>query len=409
MTKRKNKNSALGNVLDHLLEERDNWDSASFSDLFQGLKKQLMERILERELDTQLGYSKHEKTGVSNRRNGSSEKTIITETGPIPVEIPRDREGKFEPILIPKHQRRFPEMDEKIMAMYARGMSMRDIQATLEEIYGVKASPELISEVTDEVLETVSSWQNRSLNTHYPILYVDAIWVKIKDQNQICNKAIHIVLGVNMEGKKEVLGLWIAQTEGAKFWLQVLTELKNRGLQDIFIVSCDGLKGLPEAINAIFPQTQVQLCIVHLVRNSLKYVPWKHMKLVAKDLKAIYTSASESEALQALEALEQNWGKLYPTVPEIWRRNWVHIVTFLAYPDFMRKAIYTTNSIEAVNRQIRKVIKTKGLFPNDQAAIKLVFLALQNAAKKWTMPIRDWKLALAQFSILFHDRFPLSW
>ena len=408
MTKTK-KNPLLEEALDSLIKGRDEWDSSSFSDLFHDIKKQLMERILEKEIETQLGYEKHGAKVGDNRRNGTSEKTIITEAGPVNINIPRDREGEFEPILIPKHQRRFPEMDQKIITMYARGMSMRDIQATLEELYGVKASPELISQVTDEVLESVGAWQNRPLNTHYPILYLDAIHVKIKDQGHVKNKAIYVAIGVTMDGNKEVLGLWISPNEGAKFWLQVLTELKNRGVMDIFIACCDGLTGFPDAINAVFPQTQVQLCIVHLIRNSLKYVPWKDMKAVSKDLKTIYGAANEEDALTALASFDQLWGKKYPTITELWQRHWPNIVPFLAYPDFIRKAIYTTNAIEAANRQIRKVIKTKGLFPNDQAAIKLVFLALQNASKKWTMPIREWKLALAQFSILFHDRFPLSW
>lgn len=407
MTKVK-KNPLLEEALDAMIKGKD-WDSASFSDLFHDIKKQLMERILQKELETQLGYEKHGSVSGENRRNGTSEKTIITESGPVNVSIPRDREGEFEPILIPKHQRRFPEMDQKIITMYARGLSTRDIQATLEELYGVKASPELISEVTDEVLDSVSIWQNRPLNTHYPIVYLDAIQVKIKDQGHVRNKAIYVAIGVTMDGNKDVLGLWISNTEGGKFWLQVLTELKNRGVQDIFIACCDGLTGFPDAINAVFPQTQIQLCIVHLIRNSLKYVPWKDMKAISRDLKTIYGASNEEDALTALASFDQIWGAKYPTITELWQRHWQNIVPFLAYPDFIRKAIYTTNAIEAANRQIRKVIKTKGLFPNDQAAMKLIFLALQNASKKWTMPIREWKLALAQFSILFNDRFPLSW
>lgn len=405
----KRKVSPFQSAIDEVIRGKESWDSKSFSDLFHSIKKEVMERILEREMEVQIGYEKGDKSPSLNRRNGTSDKTIITETGPVNIAIPRDREGAFDPILIPKHQRRFPEMDEKIIAMYARGMSVRDIQATLEELYGVKASPELISEVTDEVLETVTLWQNRPLNTLYPIMYLDALQVKVKDQNQVVNKAIYLAIGVTMDGLKEILGLWVSQTEGAKFWLQILTELKNRGIKDIFVACCDGLTGFPDAINAIFPQTEIQLCVVHMVRNSLKYVPWKHMKQVAQDLKAIYTSATEEQALHALEEFENKWNKVYPTIAPMWRRHWHHIVTFLAYPDFIRKAIYTTNAIEAINRQIRKVIKTKGLFPNDQAAIKLIFLALQNASKKWTMPIREWKQALAQFSILFPDRFPQTW
>lgn len=408
MTKRKQK-SDFDTALDNLVDQRNTWDQESLGDLFQEMKKRLIQRILDKEIEAHLGYEKHEPPLSDNRRNGSSPKTVITESGSISLDIPRDRAGEFNPILIPKHQRRFPEMDQKVIAMYARGMSMRDIQSTLEEMYGVKASPELISQITDEVWDTVVSWQNRPLQTHYPIVYLDAIHVNIKDQGHVKNKAVYVAVGVNMDGLKEILGLWISQNEGAKFWLQVLTEIKNRGVQEIFITCVDGLTGFPDAIQAVFPATQIQLCIVHMIRNSLKYVPWKHMKAVAHDLKAIYCAANEEAALRELETFEKKWDAHYPTVGQIWRRHWVGIVPFLAYPDFIRKAIYTTNAIEAINRQIRKVIKTKGLFPNDQAALKLIFLALQNASKKWTMPIREWKQALAQFSILFQDRFPLSW
>ena len=407
MTKRKPKNP-FDVAMDQLLDQKESWDSASFSDMFHGLKKKLVERILEREMDVHLGYDKHATPTSDNRRNGTSPKTILTESGPVSLDIPRDREGEFTPRLVPKHQRRFPEMDQKIITLYARGLSMRDIQEALEEMYGIEVSPELISQVTHEVWDNVSAWQSRPLNAHYPILYLDAIHVNIKDNGQVKNKAIYVAVGVTMEGHKDILGLWISQNEGSKFWLQVLTELKNRGVQQIFIACVDGLTGFPDAIRAVFPRTQVQLCIVHMVRNSLKYVPWKHMKAVAHDLKDIYKAPHEEAARQALDAFESTWGKAYPSIGQMWRRHWPEIVPFLAYPEFIRKAIYTTNTIEAINRQIRKVIKTKGLFPNDQAALKLIFLALHNAAKKWTMPIRDWKQALAQFSILFHEHFPLT-
>jgi putative transposase len=408
MTKRKQK-SALDLAIDTLLNQQESWDSASFGDMFHALKKQLMERVLEREMDVHLGYPRHATPLAENRRNGASSKTIITQSGTVSLDIPRDRDGAFIPRFVPKHQRRFPEMDQKIMALYARGLSVRDIQSALEDIYGVEVSPDLISQVTDEVLETVSAWQSRPLNSHYPILYLDAIHVNIKDNGQVKNKAVYVAVGVTMTGLKDILGLWISQNEGSKFWLQVLSELKNRGVQQIFIACVDGLTGFPDAIRAVFPQTQVQLCLVHMVRNSLKYVAWKNMKAVAADLKTIYTAPHEEAALKALNAFEKTWGQAYPPIAQMWRRHWPEIVPFLAYPDFIRKAIYTTNTIESINRQIRKVIKTKGLFPNDQAAFKLIFLALQNASKKWTMPIREWKQALAQFSILFHDRFPLSW
>lgn len=293
--------------------------------------------------------------------------------------------------------------DDKIIAMYARGMSMRQIQEHLEEIYGTEVSPELISNVTDKVIDEVSVWQARALDKVYPILYLDCLVVKVRENNQIINKSLYLAIGVNMDGIKEVLGMWISKTEGAKFWLSVVTELKNRGVESIYIACVDGLKGFPEAINSVFPKTIVQLCIVHMVRGSLNYVPWKDRKLVAEDLKAIYTSANEQAAELALAAFKEKWDNKYPTIADSWARNWQAIIPFLAFPGYIRKAIYTTNSIEAINRQIRSIIKTKGAFPNDEAVFKLVFLALQNAQKKWTMPIRDWKLALNQFAILFAE------
>lgn len=288
--------------------------------------------------------------------------------------------------------------------MYGRGMSVRDIQGHLEDMYGIEVSHEFISNVTESVLEEVRTWQNRSLEAVYPIVYLDAMVVKVKEGKQVINKSLHMAMGVNMEGRKEILGLWLAHNEGAKFWLSVLNELKNRGVQDILIACCDGLTGFADAINAVFPQTTVQVCIVHLIRNSLKFVPYKDMKAVARDLKKIYTSVNEEQAYQALLDFAGVWDKKYPMISESWNRHWQQVIPFLQYPEFIKRAIYTTNIIEASNRQIRKVIKTKGIFPNDDSVYKIVFLALQNAQKKWTMPIRDWSLALNQFFIFFGDR-----
>jgi putative transposase len=373
-----------------------------FAEFFSGLKKAVIEKALEGELDHHLGYDKGQKSVTDNSRNGYYPKTVITDNGQIEINNPRDRDSSFEPQIIKKGQRRLQGFDEKIISMYARGMSMREIQEHLLEIYGTEVSHELISSITDKVIEEVIMWQNRPLDSVYPILYLDCLVVKVRENNQIINKAIFLALAVNLDGHKEVLGMWIAKNEGAKFWLSVITELKNRGVEQIYIACVDGLKGFTEAINSVFPQTMVQLCIVHMVRNSLNYVPWKDRKLVAADLKTIYTANNAESAELALQAFRQKWDDKYPTISDCWSRHWQGIIPFLSFPKDIRKAIYTTNAIEAVNRQIRKVIKTKGSFPNDEAVMKLIFLALQNASKKWTMPIREWKMALNQFAILFN-------
>lgn len=369
--------------------------------MFKELKKAVIEQALEGELDNHLGYSKSERSDNQNNRNGYGNKTIITDHDEITISTPRDRKSSFEPKIIEKGQKIFKGFDDKIISMYARGMSMREIQEHIEEIYGTEVSHEFISSVTDKVIDEVVSWQNRALDQIYPILYLDCLVVKVKENNQIINKSLFLAIAVNMDGNKELLGMWIAKNEGAKFWLSVITELKNRGVEQIYIASVDGLKGFAEAINSVFPQTIVQLCIVHMVRNSLNYVPWKDRKQVAADLKSIYNAVNSDAAEQALLLFKVKWDDKYPTIAEIWQRNWQGIIPFLAFPDYIRKAIYTTNAIESVNRQVRKIIKSKGCFPNDDSVFKLVFLALQNAQKKWTMPIREWKLALNQFSILF--------
>lgn len=396
-------------LLDELLKSYEKpEDLLGEGGLFKELKKALIERALEGELTHHLGYPKHDPAGrgIGNSRNGKSKKNVKTEDGNIDIGVPRDRNASFEPQLIKKGQTRFEGFDQKILSMYARGMTMREIQGHLIEMYGVEVSPEFISTVTDSVLEEITAWQNRPLDSVYAIVYLDALMVKVKDNGHIIYKAVYVAIGVNLEGKKELLGIWIAKTEGAKFWLKVVTELKNRGVNDIFIACVDGLKGFPEAIESVFPKTQVQLCIVHLVRYSLKFVPWKDRKEVAADLKSIYTSANVESAKQALDAFGRKWDGKYPTISESWRRNWQGVIPFLAYPDYIRKAIYTTNAIESIQRGFRKITKNRGAFPNDDAVVKLLYLALQNMEKKWTMPIRQWTMALNQFAILFGDRLP---
>lgn len=389
------KSETIADIVQYCTNEQD------LINVFRDLKKATIERVLEGELGHHLGYLKSERSGNSNSRNGFSHKTITCDQGTLAIDTPRDRDSSFEPQLIQKGQRQFKGFDDKIISMYARGMSMRDIQSHIEEMYAVEVSHDFISSVTDKVLDEVQAWQNRPLDSIYPIIYLDCLVVKVKENNQIINKSLFLAIGVNMDGHKELLGMWLAKNEGAKFWLAVITELKNRGVEKIYIACVDGLKGFSDAINSVFPATIVQLCIVHMVRNSLNYVPWKDRKLVAADLKNIYSAATADAAEQALLAFKAKWDSRYPTIADIWRRNWQGIIPFLSFPDDIRKAIYTTNAIEAINRQIRKIIKTKGAFSNDEAVFKLVFLALQNAAKKWTMPIREWKLALNQFAILF--------
>jgi len=369
------------------------------------MKKTLLERVMEAELNHHLEHDRNTRTMDGNYRNGYGTKTVLMDDGEIEISTPRDRNGTFEPSLIPKRQRHFKWFDEKIISMYGLGMSTRDIQSHLQDMYKVEVSHELIANVTDAVIDEAKAWQHRPLEQIYPILYLDAMIIKVREGKQIVNKSLYMAMGINMEGNKDILGLWLANTEGAKFWLSVLNELKNRGVNDIFIACCDGLTGFPEAINAVFPKTTVQLCIVHMIRNSIKFVPYKDIKEVVADLKKIYTADNEEQASSALLDFSYKWDKKYPMIAESWGRHWQEIIPFLQYPEFIKKVIYTTNIIEASNRQVRKVIKTKGSFPNDDAVYKIVFLALQNAKKKWTMPIRDWSLALNQFFILFPERF----
>ncbi len=376
--------------------------------LLKQLTKALVERALAAEMEAHLGHAKNEAVTnpAGNARNGKSSKTLKGEFGELPIEIPRDRHGSFEPQLIPKHQTRWNGFDEKILSLYARGMTVREIQGHLEEMYGAEVSPTLISSVTDAVADEVKAWQSRPLDALYPIVYLDCIHVKVRDAGTVRAKAVYLALGINMAGEKELLGIWIAQTEGAKFWLQVITELKNRGVQDIFIACVDGLKGFPEAIETIYPKTAVQLCVVHLVRYSLNYISWKLRKEVAADLRTIYAAATVEEAEQRLDEFEEKWGAAYPSIVQSWRRNWPRIIPFFAYPPEIRKVIYTTNAIESVNMSLRKITKNRGSFPSDEALLKLFYLALNNISKKWTLPIRDWKAALNRFTIQFEDRMP---
>ncbi|MCM3903731.1 MAG: IS256 family transposase [Pyrinomonadaceae bacterium] len=378
--------------------------------LLKQLTKQLLERAMAAELTDHVGYEKHEAVGNNsgNSRNGKSAKTIKGSFGELVLETPRDRNGTFEPQIIGKHQTRFTGFDANIISLYARGLSTREIQQHLEEIYHVEVSAALISSVTDEVLDEVRTWQNRQLEAVYPIVFLDAIQFKVRDNGHVKNKAVYLAIGVTMEGYKEVLGLWIAQTEGAKFWLHVVTELKTRGVKDIFIACVDGLKGFPEAIESVFPQTEVQLCIVHLVRHSLNYVGWKQRKEVAADLKLIYSAATEVEAEQRLSEFSLKWDAKFPMIAKSWRANWTRVIPFFAHPPEIRKIIYTTNAIESLNMSLRKVTKARGSFPNDEAVSKLLYLALRNIAKKWTMPVHAWKDALNRFAILYENRLPAS-
>lgn len=377
---------------------------SDLNDFQKMLTKVTVETALNAELDDHLGYDKHEESSSDNSRNGYSSKTLITDNGEVSIDTPRDRDASFEPKLVKKHQTRFQSMDDKILSLYAKGMSTRDIVATFKEMYDADVSPTLISKVTNAVLEQVVEWQSRPLDEVYPIVYLDCIVVKIRQNRQVINKSVYLALGVNLEGQKELLGMWMSETEGAKFWLGVLTELQNRGVRDILIACVDGLKGFPDAINAVYPDTKIQLCIVHMVRNSVKYVPWKDYKPVTADLKLIYQAATEEEAQLALERFSEKWDAKYPQISRSWKTHWNNLNTLFDYPQDIRKAIYTTNAIESLNSVIRKAIKKRKLFPTEDSARKVIYLAIQDASKKWTMPIRNWKQALNRFMIEFEDR-----
>jgi putative transposase len=398
-------------LLDELLQDYRKPDDLLGQDgLLQQLTKALVERALDGELTHHLGYERHDSSGDNsgNSRNGTTPKTMKGKRGQLQIDVPRDRNSEFEPQLVKKGQTRFDGLDEKIISLYARGMTQREIQGHLEEIYGVEISPSLISSVTDAVLDEVRAWQSRPLDAVYPILYLDALQVKVKSQGRVTNKAIYLAFGVNLQGLKEVLGMWASDNEGAKFWMQIVTELKNRGVADIFIACVDGLKGFPEAIEAVYPQTQVQLCIVHLVRHSLSFVSHKDRKAVAEGLKQVYQAPTLEEAERQLAQFAETWETNYPVIARSWRQNWARVTPMFSYPSEIRRAIYTTNTIESLNMTLRKVSKNRSLFPSDEAVFKLMYLALKNISRRWTMPIRNWSGAMNQFAILFDGRMPMG-
>ncbi len=368
------------------------------------LTKLTVETALNAELTDHLGHEKNAPKTGSNTRNGYSSKTVLCDDGEIELNTPRDRENTFEPQLIKKHQTRITQMDSQILSLYAKGMTTREIVATFKEMYDADVSPTLISKVTDAVKEQVTEWQNRQLDALYPIVYMDCIVVKVRQNGSVINKAVFLALGINTEGQKELLGMWLAENEGAKFWLSVLTELKNRGLQDILIACVDGLKGFPDAINSVFPQTDIQLCIIHMVRNSLKYVSWKDYKVVTSGLKTVYQAPTEEAALMALDAFGKVWDDKYPQISKSWRAHWENLNTLFSYPPDIRKAIYTTNAIESLNSVIRAAIKKRKVFPTDDSVRKVIYLAIKDASKKWSMPIQNWRLAMSRFIIEFGDR-----
>ena len=391
-------------VLDQLLAGRDPQELFAKDGLIDELKKALSERMLAAELDDHL--ESEMATGGGNRRNGTSQKTMLTGSSRVTLDIPRDRSGTFDPKLIAKYQRRFPDFDDKIISMYARGMTVREIRGHLEELYGIDVSPDLISTVTDAVLETVAEWQGRPLDACYPLVFFDAIRVKIRDEGFVRNKAVYIALGILPDGTKDILGIWIEQSEGAKFWLRVMNELKNRGLADMLIAVVDGLKGFPDAINAVFPETVVQTCIVHLIRNSMSFASWKDRKSIASALRSVYRAENAEAGLTALEAFEAgHWGQKYPAIAQSWRRHWDQVIPFFAFSEAIRRIIYTTNAIEALNSKLRRAVRTRGHFPGDDAAMKLLYLVLNHAAQEWKRPPREWTEAKTQFAVIFGERF----
>jgi len=400
--------SPLDQMLDDLLKGKSPKEILGQDGLLDELTKRLVERALEGEITAHLGYEKHDPAGRNggNSRNGKAVKRVKTSTSEIDVEVPRDRDGSFEPQLLPKRRRRLPNFDDKVLALYARGLTTREIQGHLREMYGVTVSPSLISAVTDSVLEDVEAWQSRPLEPVYPIVYLDALHIKIRENRHVKPCAVYVALGINMEGRKELLGLWIGENEGAKFWLGILTELKNRGVEDFLIAAVDGLKGFPEAIAAVYPRTQIQLCIVHMVRNSLRYVSWKNQKGLVKDLRTIYTAPTLNAAEQALEKFAEKWDPITPYISRSWRANWPNLIAFYEYPPELRRVIYTTNAIESIQAQLRKVIKKHGAFPTKDSVLKVLYLALQQAQERWTMPVLNWQAALDHFALVFPGRVP---
>ncbi len=394
-------------VIDKLLEGYEKPEDILGKDgLLAALQKAVVERALQAEMTHHLGYGPHEAAGrgSGNSRNGVGGKTVLTDSGEFRVEVPRDREGSFQPQLLPKRQRRLEGFDQQVIGLYARGMTQRDIRDHLEELYGVEVSPDLISAVTEAVVEELQQWQQRPLDAVYPVVFLDAIRVRIRDEGMVCNKAVYLALGIRSDGTKEVLGLWMQSTEGAKFWLRVMTELRGRGVRDILFAVVDGLKGFPQAIQSVFPETEVQTCIVHLMRHGLNLCNWKDSKQMAADMRAIYRSASVDEAALRLDEFEQQWGERYPSVVSSWRNNWEQVIPMFAFGPDVRRLLYTTNAIESLNRGLRKAVKTRGHFPSEQAAAKLLYLAIRNIERKWKAPVAGWRKALNQLDILFGER-----
>lgn len=401
------------NISDEMLDEligeaKTQGDLFGSGGVIKELSKRLMERMLEAEITHELGYKKHSNAGrnTGNSRNGKSKKTVKTDSGDFTIEVPRDRNAEFEPMLIGKRQTRLDTLNKQVLSLYAKGMTVRDIQAHVSELYGTEISRDLVSSLTDAVLDDVSEWRNRPLESLYPIVFIDGFVAKCRLDGIVSNRCVYVIYGINMEGIKEVLGLYLGENEGAKFWLHVLTELKNRGLEDIFILCADGLKGLPEAVEATFPHTTFQTCVVHMVRHSLKYVPYNEKKAVAADLKKIYSSSTVEKALEALDDFELTWGDKYPAIVKSWRTHWEKITPFMSYPMEIRKVIYTTNIVESLNSSLRKAVRNRGHFPTEDSLMKVLYLVIQQSSKKWTMPIRDWKQALNRFAIMYSDRFP---
>jgi len=397
-------------ILDELLKDCKNPDEFYGPDgLIKQLSKALIERMMQAELTEQLGYEKSDsgEKQTENRRNGKTTKTLRTDQGPMEIEVPRDRDGEFEPKVIPKHQREWRGFDEKILSMYGLGLSTKAIQENLKDIYNVDVSPELISRVTDEVKGLVDEWRNRPLESFYPVIFFDALRANIRSEGHVTKKAVYLALAIRLDGQKEILGMWIEQNEGAKFWMGILNELKNRGAHDFLIAAVDGLTGFPDAINSVFPKTEVQLCIVHMVRNSVKYISFKDRKVVTADLKEIYLAPSEDAASNALDRFSEKWDGKYPAISKSWRNRWTEVIPYMKFSPEIRKAIYTTNAIESINYNLQRNLKTRQSFPNDEAAMKLIFMILRRISKKWTMPIRNWGEALNQFAVIYGDRVPL--
>ena len=396
-------------LLDELIKGKKPEEILGEGGVLKELTKRLVERVLEGEMTEHLGYEKHAVEGrkSGNSRNGTSSKRVKTGSHEVEIDVPRDRAGEFDPQFVRKGQRRLPGFDDKVIALYARGMTTREIQENLREIYNVEISPSLISSITDSVLEDVKAWQGRALDAVYPIVYLDAIHVKMRSSGHVQSTAVYVALAINLDGQKELLGLWVGENEGAKFWLSVLTELQNRGVKDILIAAVDGLKGFPEAIETVFPKTQVQLCIVHMVRNSLRYVSWKERKKVAAELRTVYTAPTAEAAEQALGAFGERWDDRFPLITKSWRAHWENLTPFFAYPPELRKVIYTTNAIESINAQLRKVVKKKGAFPTVESVRKVLYLAMTRASARWSRPVKDWAKALNHLTVVFEGRVPV--